>query len=255
MEKRTRMHWVAAAVLILLVGAVVALAEERIEVRVEKDGDEEVSVDVNGVREVIHIDDLADGESRTFDVGDHELVVTRSGDELQVITEGHGLGDLGGPGKAEHVMVWVGDGGEMVILDGDDEVVEKGMMILKVEADGEGEKRIYRVNVDGDEIALDDEITIDIEEILHEHGVDGHKAIFLSADGAGEHPTVIKRHLHEGLAKYRCEETGATLLVKEEDAIEDTYICPATGCLMERVEEPEMKVITIKKRIEVEDDD
>ena len=55
--------------------------------------------------------------------------------------------------------------------------------------------------------------------------------------------------------KYRCEETGSVLFVSTDDAIEDSYICPATGCVMTRVSEPETRVITITKKVEIEDED
>ncbi len=61
--------------------------------------------------------------------------------------------------------------------------------------------------------------------------------------------------MHDGMVKYVCEETGSILMVKKEDALEDAYICPATGCVMTKVEEPEVRVIKIEKRIEVETDE
>ena len=47
----------------------------RVEVRAD-DG-KEISIDVNGVTEVVTLDDLADGEERTFDVGGHDVTVKR----------------------------------------------------------------------------------------------------------------------------------------------------------------------------------
>lgn len=38
---------------------------------------------------------------------------------------------------------------------------------------------------------------------------------------------------------------GAELLVARGDAIHDTYVDPATGCLMERVEERERRIVTV----------
>ena len=69
MSKQTWVQWVVAAILVVIVGAFIASAEERIEVRVEKESADLISVDVNGVTEVVRLEDLADGESRTFDVG------------------------------------------------------------------------------------------------------------------------------------------------------------------------------------------
>ncbi len=100
MSKQTWVHWVVAAILVVVAGVMIASAEERIEVRVEKNSGDEISVDVNGVTEVVRLDDLADGESRTFDVGDHELVVKRVGDDLTIVNDGHGFGSFGGHGTA-----------------------------------------------------------------------------------------------------------------------------------------------------------
>ena len=65
---------------------------------------------------------------------------------------------------------------------------------------------------------------------------------------------VIKSHgMHAGLVKYVCEETGSVLMVKQEDALEDAYICPATGCVMTKMEEPEVRVIKIQKKIGIDE--
>ena len=44
------------------------------------------------------------------------------------------------------------------------------------------------------------------------------------------------------------------MMVPEEDALSDTYICPATGCVMEKVTEPEVKVIKIQHQVETEEE-
>jgi hypothetical protein len=74
-----------------------------------------------------------------------------------------------------------------------------------------------------------------------------------SAEGGD--PVIIKKIRAYGgdVVRYRCEETGSELIVKTEDALSDTYVCPATGCVMERVDEPEMKVIRIEHKVEGEE--
>jgi nitrite reductase/ring-hydroxylating ferredoxin subunit len=258
MGKQTWMQWVLAAILVVVAGALIAAAEEeRIEVRVEKNGSDEVTVDVNGVTEVVRLDDLADGESRTFDVGDHELVVTRVGDELTVITEGHEFGSFGHHGKSMDHMIWVSEDGDEIEIEGDcDHKAVRKMVVLKSGDGGEGETRTYTIHVDGDEVLLDGEHNIEIDEII-KHGDHGeHGAIFISKDGDVHHQSMLKAHgMHGDVVAYRCEETGSILVVKKDDAIEDAYICPATGCVMEKVEDAGAKVITIKKRIELDEDD
>jgi nitrite reductase/ring-hydroxylating ferredoxin subunit len=251
MSKQTWVHWVVAAILVVVAGALIASAEERIEVRVEKNSSDEISVDVNGVTEVVRLDDLADGESRTFDVGDHELVVKRIGDDLTIVSDGHGFGTLGGLGT----NVWVTDEGEKIEIDGDCEF-GAGKVIVVASGDQEaGQAKTYTIHVDGDEVVVDGDRTIDIDEIVKLHGGGGHGAIFISKDGDVQQPAMGLHGMRGDMEKYRCEETGSVLMVKKGDAIEDVYICPATGCVMTKVEEPEMRVIKIEKRIEVEDEE
>lgn len=248
MKKSTWVQFVVAAVLVLIAGTVlVSAGEEQIKVQIEKDGDNEVSVDVNGVTEVIRLEDLADGESRTFGAGDHEVVVKRLGEELSIIAAGHAIGGIGDHGVSKDVMVWVGDEGENI------EIRKEKVIVIKADGDGDALHNAFTYHISGDDELLDGEHNIMIEEILEGHGGEGHTAIFFDDEGGEHHPTIIKRQLCDGMVKYRCEETGSVLMVKKDDAIEDVYICPATGCVMEKVDEPQMKVITIK--VEEEDED
>jgi hypothetical protein len=255
MRKQTWVQLVVAAILVVIAGAFIASAEERIEIRVEKESADLISVDVNGVTEVVRLEDLADGESRTFDVGDHELVVKRVGDDLTIISDGHGFGSFGAHGEGHSTNVWVTDDGEDIEITGDCEFSEKKMIVVKVDGlEGEdGEVKTYTIHVDGDEVLLDGEHNIEIDEIMNLHG-EHHGTVFISEDGDVDHPMIIKSHgMHAGLVKYLCEETGSILMVKQEDALEDAYICPATGCVMTKVDEPEVRVIKIQKNIEIDE--
>jgi len=254
MSKQTRVQLIIAAIVVVVLGAILASAEERIEVRVEKQNADEISVDINGVTEVIRLEDLADGEERTFNVGDHELVVKRVGDDLTLVSDGHGFG---GFGKSLDTMVWVGDHGENVEIDGDCEGGEKRVekvIVMTSGDEGAGEAKTYTIRVDGDEVMVDGEGNLDIDEIVKLKKDGEHGAIFISEDGGVHQPIMMGLHPMGGdMVKYRCEETGSTLLVKKDDAIEDVYICPATGCVMKKVEEPEVHVIKIQKKVETDD--
>jgi len=252
MSKQTWVHWVVAAILVVIAGAFIASAEERIEVRVEKESADLISVDVNGVTETVRLEDLADGESRTFDVGDHELVVKRVGDDLTIVSDGHAFGSFGAHGVGHSANVWVTDDGENIEIDSDCEFGGNKVIVMKTAGlEGEdGVAKTYTIHVDGDEVLLDGEHNIEIDEIMELHG-GHHGAVFISKDGGVDHPMIIKGHgMHAGLVKYVCEETGSVLMVKQEDALEDAYVCPATGCVMTKVEEAEMRVIKIQTRIE-----
>ena len=255
MSKQTWVHWVVAAILVVIAGAFIASAEERIEVRVEKESADLISVDVNGVTEVVRLEDLADGESRTFDVGDHELVVKRVGDDLTIINDGHDFGSFGVRGVGHSANVWVTDEGEDIEITGDCEFGGNKVIVMKVDGlEGEdGEVKTYTIHVDGDEVMLDGDHNFEIDEIMKLHK-GHHGAVFISEDGDVDHPMIIKSHgMHAGLVKYVCEETGSVLMVKQEDALEDAYICPATGCVMTKMEEPEVRVIKIQKKIGIDE--
>ena len=254
MNKGTWVHWLLASIVILLVGAVLVAAEDRIEVKVEKESANEITVDINGEVETIHLDDLADGEERSFDVGDHNLVVKRVGDDLRLTSDGHAFGVLGGHGVDLDTMLWVTDDGEKIEIDGEgDHSAVKKVVVMKTDAEGGGETRSYTVHIDGEDVLLGNELDIEIDELM-DLDAEGHPhAVFISKDGAGDHPVIIKSQLAGiGMVTYRCEETGSVLRVKKEDAIEDAYICPATGCVMTKVEEPEFRVIKIRKQVETE---
>ena len=134
-------------------------------------------------------------------------------------------------------------------------------MIVVKTGDCDGEdcdelEKAYTIRVDGDDVLLDGEHTIEIDEIIGSHGGEGHGAIFISKDGNVHHPSMKGVHdWHSDMVTYRCEETGSTLRVKKDDAIEDAYVCPATGCVMTRVEETAVKVIKVMKKVEIEDEE
>ncbi len=262
MSKEKRLQLIIAAIVVIVLGAVLASAEDRIEVRVEKESADEVSIDINGVTEVIHLEDLAEGESRSFNVGDHDLVVKRVGDDLTIVTDGYGF--FGGTGATIDTNIWVTDDCEAgdedcehIVIKGDSGFGEKRVEKVIVVASGDqevGEAKTYTIRVDGDEVMVDGDYNIEIDEIMKLHGGGEHGAFFISEDGNVHHPSMMSIHgMHGDMVKYRCEETGSVLLVKKEDAFEDVYICPATGCVMNKVEEPEMRVIKIQKTVEVDE--
>lgn len=252
MRKQSWLSWIIAAVLILGLGVAIAAAGERVEVRVEKNGDDEVSVEINGVSEVIRIDDLADGESRSFDLGDHSLVVTRAGDALTVTSDGHGFSSFGGDGDTVDHLVWIGDDGEEIELDGEHRIVKKMVVTTHGEDGGDG-TQVYTIHMDGDEADLDGDIEVQVDELV---GSYGPHAVFIAKDAAAGRPVVVQTDgMFGDVVKYRCDETGSVLLVKTEDALEDAYVCPATGCVMRRVEEPEMRVIKIRRTGEDDNDE
>ncbi len=246
-------HWLLAAAIVLVGGVALLFADGEPELR------KMVKVNVNGDLESLELDDLADGETREFNAGEHTITVTRSGDELFVRLDGE---EIGGPGPGSDPLVWVTK----------DEFIEKGgdagarrVVIMKRDCEGdcegEGEFRTITVHADCDDETEDcEEIDIDVESMdefeIHKMHMDGQAHAMFMTSGDGSQPMIVKtRTIQEGFVRYRCEETGSELLVKTEDAVADSYVCPATGCLMEKVIEPELQVIKVMHRVETPDGD
>lgn len=249
MNRNSWTRYLIAAALVLLVGAVWVLAEEKtMKVEVRTENGEEITIDVNGEKEVVALDDLAEGEERVFEVGGHPVTIKRADDQLTLVHEGMVAGKVHHFAGGDEDMVWVTAGDEdahgahhvKIIKKGDcGDGEEHGVYIMKG-VDGE-------IDVEG--IDLED---IDIELLEEKFGED-----FMEIHGHGAHPVIVKRGHHfmgGDFVQYRCEETGSTLTVKKEEALLDSYIDPVTSCVMEKVDEPIKKVIRVKV-IEEEDTD
>ena len=230
-------RYLVAAALVLLVGVVWVLAEEiEMKVEVRNEGGQEITVDVNGVKETIHLDDLAEGEERSFDVGGHPITVKRVDDRLTLVHD-QMMGKLHHAGEGHRELFWVGEGE-------DSDHPCKRVMIMKK---GDGE-------------------TIDIEVL---EGGDGDVVFFGEGDHSGHHwkkwtaedgedgPIIIKRMGPHGgdFVRYRCEETGSMLMVKADENLLDDYIDPVTGCVMKKVENAGVHVIKIREEIVTEDEE
>lgn len=237
MKQLSWMYWLLVAVLVLAGGAALAFADGDGEVK------KMVKVNVNGDVDTLGLDDLADGETREFNAGEHTVIVTRNGNNLEVLLDGEEIDGHVLPGSEK--MIWVG---ENELLDGHDEDLGRHVIVMKDGEAGEIITKTVTIHSDCDDGEIDCE-TIDVDVMAHPH------AMYFGGD-EGHHPMIIKHHgMHDGMVRYRCEETGSVLLVGEEDALSDTYICPATGCVMEKVSEPEVRVIKVEHRVEIEDDD
>ena len=265
MKLESWMRYLVAAALVILVGGAWVLAEEKtmkVEVRTE-DG-REISIDVNGVTEIITLEDLVDGEEKAFDVGGHEVTVKRVGDRLSLVHDGMFAGHLHG---GHHKEVWVdageGDTGQrrvVIMKHGDDGTVsvdtETELMFI-----GEDDFSTHDVLIlkgeDGeiDIEALKEKYGDDFEEFHTAHGAHVMKWV---AEGDEEHPIIIKRMDRPGAGDhvtYRCEETGSMLTVKADENLLDDYIDPVTGCIMKKVEHAGVHVIKIREEKAFEGED
>ena len=230
-------RYLVAAALVLLVGAVWVLAEEiEMKVEVRNEGGQEITVDINGVKETVHLDDLADGEERVFDVGDHPIKIKRGDDQLTLVHDKM-MGKLHHAGEG-HSNFWVGEGE-------DSEAPCKKVMIMKK---GDGETIDINVLEGGESDVV----------FFGDGDHSGHHAMkWIAEDGEGG-PIIIKRmgpHGGGDFVHYRCEETGSMLTVKADENLLDDYLDPVTGCVMKKVENAGVHVIKIREEMITEEDD
>ena len=253
MKSESWARYLVAAALIILVGAAWVLAEEEtMKIDVQAVDGKEITIDVNGVTEYITLDDLAEGEERTYEVGGHEVTVKRVDDRLTLVHDKLFTGSLHG---GHHKQIWV-DGND--VGDG-----EHRVMIMKHGDAGEYE---YDIDFDGDFdgehdvfIFKGEDGEIDIEALKEKYGDDfedfhtahgAHVMKWVSED-EGAHPIVVQRMGHHGggdYVTYRCEETGSMLTVKADENLLDDYLDPVTGCVMKKVEHAGVHVIRIEER-------
>ena len=259
-------RYLVAAALVLIVGAVWVLAEEiEMKVEVDKLNNEEITVTINGVSETVKLEDMADGEERTFDVGDHSIIIKRINDQLTLVHEGEMATKMHHVGGHDN-MIWVTDGeegeheGHKVIL------VKEG--VVKIEDGGENEiffgeghgstHDVFIMKNEHGDIdleALKEQLGEDFEEI---HGEHGEHMVKIYSGEDGPHPFMVKRmgfHGEGDFVTFRCEESGSMLIVKADDTLLDDYIDPVSGCLMKKVEYHGPKVITITKEFKTECDE
>jgi hypothetical protein len=247
MSRRSWAQVMMAAASILLAGVVQALAEEATGERVR---DQQVVVDVNGAVQTIGLEELADGESRELSAGEHSVTVTRHGDRLEVLLDGKELmGEVPAAlgGKA---VTWVGE-------EGDGKATVKHVVVMKGADGAPGEPRtVFIATREGEG---EEELTVEVRAVGDAEWTEAdaaggkHTMIFTSAEPGSEPVVVAAPGLRTGMVRYRCEASGSELLVEKDKATADSYVCPATGCVMTRVAEPELRVIKVIKKVEADD--
>ncbi len=275
MKDRRWMQILLAAGVIVLAGGVIALAET-VDVEVEVDGNSQTTVEVktDDSFDVFTIDDLADGEERIIESGEHTITVRRDGDEITVLMDGQSLeggdsamigkmimiGEPSGGDEERIVMVGGHPGGKFVTCDADGE----GVKIIKIRQGEGGEHFVWKSDGDVEEMLvhlgeeIDEDQLAELKLIL-EGELGGHEMVFFGDDEGGDMAKMISMGGHHGAhfgkVLYRCEETGSVLMVDPEHASQDTLVDPASGCLMTKVENEEPQVIMIKKEVRMIEED
>jgi hypothetical protein len=238
-----------AAALVLAGGALLALAAAGDEAEV---AEQRVMVTVDKTTQTIGLEELADGESRELPAGEHSVTVTRHGDRLEVRLDGKDLMGEVPAGLDGEAMTWVGE-------EGDGKATVKHVVVMKGAEGTPGEARTLFIGTREGE--GEEELTVDVRAVgdaeWTEAGASGgkHTMIFTSAEPGSEPVVVAAPGLRTGMVRYRCEATGSELLVEKEQATADSYVCPATGCVMTRVAEPEVRVIKVIKKVKTEGDE
>jgi hypothetical protein len=163
--------------------------------------------------QTLKLEDLADGETRTFGEGDHKVTVTRNGDKLSVKIDGmEGL-------HGKHVMIGsaghdidcdTGSGDCNLWVSEDGNVITMGSGSIGGDAHGDIEKEVHVIRIgEGGENTF----TVDVE------GEGGPHIVKMIGGMMGHHGS------HGDHTVLRCEEGDTTMVLDTEEA-EDVFFCP-----------------------------
>lgn len=281
MKENRLMQVLMAAIVIGFAGCVMALAETvDVEVEVDEHAATTVEIKTDDTFDIFTLDNLADGEERVINEGDHTITVRRTGDDITVTMDGVDLdaGMSGHPKKIQKIVM-VGEPGDgetnkVVVVGG-----HHGHKFIECDEDGEGVKIVKIHKGEGDEDFVwhadgeIEEILIELEEeigegeiakikVMVEEGIVGDEMVFFGDDeGIDIHKIIAMEGAHGvhgahfGKVRYRCEESGSMLLVDPEYASQDTLVDPASGCLMTKIADEEPKIIMIKKGLTIVEED
>lgn len=190
--------------------------------------------------EKIDLSDLADGETRTFGQGEHQITAVREGDLITIAV-----------GDTEMVSDFTCHAAKdncFVILSGDDDAV-KLMVTRGGEGTGHMEKQVM-VMAFGDrehdadhEFVFSDEDGEQVNVMVSTHGEghhwvsrdDGDVRVFVTRDGEGD-SKVRRIVLHADTTTLRCPEGDTTMRLQEGDEDEGPFYCPKHDIKLEKVD-------------------
>jgi hypothetical protein len=204
--------------------------------------------------ETFDVSELADGETRTFGEGEHEVTVSRSGDE---VTIRHPNDD----GAREVVCVLSTDSCQILHLTGDP---ERHMIMIKKTATcegGEGDCLQIMTEIGaidgGEHDVMVMSVTCDPSEedcvhSIHPNGAGsfGHHAVVdvytddgamvdvmktIVVDGEGENGPRVMVFSAGDKVTLRCPEGDATITVDKDEA-DETFLCPKHSVPLEKTE-------------------
>jgi hypothetical protein len=193
--------------------------------------------------ETINLADLADGETRTFGDGEHQIVATRYGDEVTIeIGDTEVVKTLTCSPDDECVIILSDEGEAMKLMvktidgDADGHHLAKEVMVMALgDAEGHEEMNIF--------------VTADGEGEWISKG-DGEANVFIATAGDGHH-WISKDGEHHGMVRIhsdgvvlRCPEGDTTMHLKKGEEDEGPYYCPRHDVELKKVER---KNVTIKE--------
>ena len=209
--------------------------------------------------QTLKLEDLADGETRTFGEGDHKVTVTRNGDKLSLNVEG--LEGIHGKhvtiGSAGHDIDCDADSGDCNVW-----ISEDGNVIT-LGAGGIGGDAHANVIIEA--LAEGGDIEKEVHVIRIGEGGENTFTIDVNGEGAGSH--IVKmigggHHVGHGNGMFitsgdsdktilRCEEGDTTMTVDSEEA-DEIFFCPRHKTELKQVGR---KVIHKKIEVRTKGDD
>jgi hypothetical protein len=190
--------------------------------------------------ERIDLADLADGETRTFGEGEHQITAAREGDLITIAV-----------GDTEMVSDFTCDAAEdncFVIRSGDDDAVK--LMVTKGgEGHGHMEQQVMvmalgdREHDSDHEFFFSDEDGEQVNVMVSTHGEGGHWVskddgqvrVIVTRDGESD-PHVNRILLRADAATLRCPEGDTTMRLQEGDEDEGPFYCPKHDIKLEKVD-------------------
>jgi hypothetical protein len=180
----------------------------------------------------LRLDDLKDGETRTFTENGKEIVVTRKGDQLEVTLEGK-------EGKEKQITVTLDDKADsaMTLLSTGDGVVMNKKIIIK-DGSGDGKGLVF--------IGEDDEKAPHEARIMRWDVEEDGKHVFVTGEG-GPHAWSCGT---SDMQVFRCKDDETIVAVNKDKLKGDALSCPICGKLMDKLDgkgHAVVKVVTVKK--------
>ncbi len=230
MQRRSWTYWIVAVLVVVVGGLVVAFAGDG-------KARQQVEIVIDDAHQSYALEDFAEGETKTFRAGEHEVAVTRRGDRLEVVLDGEALET---PATSLHLggdtpLVWIGDRGEVEESEGGEHGSFRYMFVTREEGEGEGDE---------------DRVVVKIKEHMASP-MGGEQRIHVVGPGHSLHNLMAT----SDSTVFRCPDDDTTLRVANPRVTEAGFTCPVCGRSMQKLDEAQVQVIEIRSEVETGKDD